>query len=92
MKDGVMHKPVTVTRGAVLYAIVAMLLANITISVSGVAYTSRQQHESDKRWCRLLGDLDRPVDSRITDPNQRARTQATIARIHKLRIDLGCIE
>jgi len=87
-----MHKPVTITRGAVLYAIVAMLLANVSVSVSGVVYTNAQQRESDKRWCRLLGDLDRPVDPRITDPNQRARTQLTVKRIHILRKEMGCIK
>lgn len=86
-----MKKPVTVTRGSLLYAIAAILLVNFTVSGLSVAYTSHQRKESDKRWCALFTALDRPVPNTIQDPEQRERTRQTVALIHGLREDHGCI-
>lgn len=87
-----MHKQVTVTRGALLYAVIVLVLVNATVSAIGIFYTNYNQRQSDQRWCQLFKDLDRPVDPRITDPSQRKRTQDTVNKIHKLRIEYGCID
>jgi hypothetical protein len=87
-----MHKQVVITRGALLYAVGAILLINLTVSATGILYTNYNQRQSDHKWCQLFRDLDRPVDPRITDPKQRERTQSTVNKIHKLRVEYGCIK
>lgn len=84
--------PVTLTRGALVYAVLALVLSTFTVSIAGVLYTNHTQRQSDHRWCALFRDLDRPVDPNIKDPAQRARTQQTVGRIHKLRVDYGCVD
>jgi hypothetical protein len=87
-----MHKQVTLTRGALLYAVLALILVNVTVSATGIVYTNYNQRQSDHKWCQLFRDLDRPVDPRITDPKQRERTQSIVAKIHKLRVEYGCVK
>jgi hypothetical protein len=87
-----MHKTVTVTRGMLVWLIGVILLSNLCVSIGGVFYTSHREKVADHRWCQLFRDLDRPVDPNIKDSAQRARTQQTVNRIHKLRVEHGCIK
>lgn len=85
-------KPVTITRGALLYAVLAILLSTLTMSILGVVYSDHQRREADHRWCTLFAVIDRPVDPKIKDPAQRARTQQTVNLMHDLRVSHGCVK
>lgn len=85
-------RPVTITRGALLYAVLAILLSTLTMSVLGVVYSDHQRREADHRWCQLFAVVDRPVDPNIKDPVQKARTQKTVELMHELRVSHGCID
>lgn len=85
-------KPVTVTRTMLLYLVLTIALSNIAVSISGVAYTTHRERLADHRWCQLFRDLDRPVDTNIKDPVQRKRTLDTVSKIHKLRVEHGCVK
>ncbi len=83
---------VTISRKVYAWLLVMSFLSPMAVAVANIAYTGYRVKQDDKRWCRLFADLDRPVDPRITDPAQRARTQNTVNRIHQLRIEHGCID
>lgn len=83
---------VTVKRSMLRWLLVMSFLSPMAVAVSSFVYTGYNQHQADKRWCQLFADIDRPVDPNITDPAQRARTQQTVNRIHRLRVEHGCID
>lgn len=83
--------PVTVTRGALLYAVLMLVISTVTISLGGVVYTNHTQKKADERWCTLFAVLDRPVSPDIKDPVQRERTRQTVALMHQLRVNHGCV-
>lgn len=82
----------TISRRVFVWLLVMSFLSPMAVAISGFVYTGYNQHQADIRWCQLFADLDRPVDPRITDPAQRARTQQTVNRIHRLRVEHGCID
>lgn len=92
LKKKGLAKPVTITRGGLLYVVLALFISTITVSAFSVIYTNHSKQEADKRWCTLFAAFDRPVPPEIKDPVQRARSEQTVAYMHQLRINHGCIK
>jgi len=97
------HKKIDMTRGLLVWILLAGVLSTIGVSVFSVIYTNSVQkqaeHRSEKareladyRWCSLLETVDVPGQvNQIKDPVQRQRAQLYYARLHQLRVELRCV-
>lgn len=86
---------VTVAIGRRIYVwlLVMSFVSPMGVAVAGFVYTGYNQHQADKRWCRLFADLDQArAMSPTTDPEERRRSEMFRERIHDLRVEHGCID
>lgn len=97
-----LSEPVTVTRGVLAWAIFAIVMSTLAVSIFSVVYANQvqrtaesraqeQRRLADHRWCAMFALIDIPVSPQIDDPEQRARSQRLVSKIHQLRIEHGCI-
>lgn len=70
-----------------VWALVMFVAMFIAISAAGIAYTRHTQVQSDQRWCDLFTTLDAPTPAPTSARGKQAQNQ-----IHKLRVDLGCVD
>jgi hypothetical protein len=85
-----MDRPVVIKRGVLVWLLAASLVSPMAVALGSVWFTGHAQRQSDHQWCELLDAIDRPPDPVIKDPATRARNVIFVARIHRLRVSMGC--
>lgn len=71
----------------IFVSLVALLALNVGYTTYVDHKRDRAERESDRRWCRLLVELDTAY-AQAPPPTTTGRSVAQ--RIHELRVDLDC--
>lgn len=69
------------------YALLAVLLSVLAISLATLAYTAHVRREADRRWCGLIGALD---DAYSATPPQSELGRQVAAELARLRQQFDC--
>jgi len=86
-----MDQPMIIKRGVLVWLLAMSLISPMIVALGGVWYTGHVERQSDHQWCELLGAIDRPPAPGITDPAVLKRNADFIVKIHRLRVNKGCV-